>query len=78
MPQRMLKGPHQGGHRGDGATFRRDPNGAILGGTRSGGGVHGASLIMTILVMYTKACIRTCVKRRVRTPDRGPIASGRG
>ncbi len=33
---------------------------------------------MTILVMYTKACIRTGVKRRRRAPENGPVPLGEG
>ena len=53
---------------------------SFLGGAEGGGGVHGASQIMTILVMYTKACIRTGVKRRRRAPEtaRSPFEEGEG
>ena len=35
--------------------WRMGVGGGVLGWAEGGGGVHGASQIMTILVMYTKA-----------------------
>ena len=71
MAEGVLDGPDQGGDRRAGVI--RD--GAVLWGA-DGGGVHGTSQIMTILVMYTKACIRTGVSAGA-APGDGPIGSGR-
>ena len=72
MAERMLDRPDQGGDRRPGAI-----RGSVdLRGAECGG-VHGTSQIMTILVMYTKACIRTGVKRRGGPPERA-VGVGRG
>ena len=59
MAQGALDRPDQGCDGRPGAI--RD---AVVVRGAEGCGVHGTSQIMTILVMYTKACIRTGVKRR--------------
>ena len=64
VPEGVFHRPDQGGHRSTGPDRGRARCGGVLGGAEGGSWVHGASQIMTILVMYTKACIRTGVKRR--------------
>src|SRR3984885_1065664 len=78
VAQGVLDRPDQGGHRS--ASPDRDGvrGSVVLRGTEGGGGVHGASQIMTILVMYTKACIRTGVKRRWPGPETARWTRGEG
>ena len=77
MPERMFYRPDEGSDRSAGPGRSRARSGAILLGAKGSSGVHEASQIMTILVMYTKACIRTGVKSRRQAPKTARSPLGR-